>query len=81
MRAHQRVVDHRSQSVVVELLNLVDLVRDAVAIEEVDEWDAGPLRRCVRDQRQILRFLHRARSQECEARRAHGHHVGVVAED
>ena len=38
-------------------------------------------RRRLRDQRQIVRFLHRGRGQHREADHARAHHVRVIAED
>ena len=35
----------------------------------------------VRDQRQVLRLLHRRRAKHCPAGRARGHHIAVIAED
>ena len=60
---------------------LLDLVRRAEAVEEVEERHARLERRRVRDGREIVRLLHGARAEQGEARLPAGHRVGVVAED
>ena len=75
------VVEQRAHVVLVETLDGVELVRGAKAVEEVEEGDARSKRRGVGDERQVLRLLHGRRAEKCEAGRARGHHVGVVAED
>lgn len=81
MGAHEIVVDHRAQLCVVEQLDRRDLVRGAEPVEEMDDRDARGERRRLRDEREIVRLLHRSRGEEGEARRTRGHHVGVIAED
>ena len=81
VRADQLVGDQRPQVVVGEQLERVQLVRGAEPVEEVHERHPRPERRRLRDQRQVVRLLHRRRRQQREAGLAHGHHVGVVAED
>jgi len=56
-------------------------VRGAEAVEEVNERDAGLERGGLRNQRQVVRFLHRIRRQHRPAGGAASHHVGVIAED
>ena len=81
VREHQLVVDHRAHVVVVEHLDLADFVRRAEAVEEVDERDARGERGVLRDERQVVRFLHRARTEHRPAGHPRGHDVGVIAED
>ena len=64
-----------------QLLDLVDLMRGAEAIEEVQEGHARFKRGGLGDQRHILRFLNRARSQQRKTGRADGHHIRVIAKD
>ena len=61
--------------------DLLQLVRRAEPVEEMEERHARLERRGVRDERQVLRFLHRRRREQREAGRAHRHDVAVVAED
>ncbi len=67
-----------SSSSVVDRLQLMG---GAKAVEEVHERDAC-LQRCgVGDQREVLRLLHRRRGQQRKAGLADRHHIRVVAED
>ena len=81
MRAHQVVVDHCADLIVGEERDRVDLVRGAESVEEMQERDARCERRGLRDQRRVVRLLHRAGREQGEPRRARRHHVGMVAED
>ncbi len=81
MGKDQIVVDHRPDLVVGEQRQLVDLVRGAKAVEEMDERDARLEGRGLSDQGEIVRFLHRAGGELGEPGRPHRHDVGVVAED
>ena len=67
--------------VVGEQRQLVELVRGAEPVEEMQERDARLERRGLRDQRRVVRLLHRAGGQQRKAGRARRHHVGMVAED
>ena len=71
----------RPHVVFLEHFDLVDFVRGAEAVEEMQEGNAGLERRRMRDQRQVHRLLHRVRTQHGPSRRAAEHHVGVVAEN
>ena len=64
-----------------ELLDRVQLVRGAEAVEEVQERDPRSQRRGVRDEREVVGFLHRGGAQQGEAGLAYLHHVRVVSED
>ena len=81
MRPHKCIIDHRADLGVREQGQRVELVRGAETVKEVQEGHAGLERRRLGDQGRIMRLLDRARSEEGESRRAHRHHVGVVAED
>ena len=81
MRVDQVVGDHGLDVVVGELFDLLHLVRGAEAIEEVDEGHARLQGRSLRNEGHVHDLLHRARADEPEAGRSHGHHVAVVAED
>ena len=81
MRDHQILVDHRADLLVGQQGELVDLVRGAEAVEEMDEGDARLQCRRLRDQRHVVRFLNRAGDELGEAGGQHRHHVLVVAED
>ena len=75
------LIDERSEILVVELLDLLDLVRGAEAIEEAHEGDARLEGGQVGHTGQVHHLLHGAFGQHGEARLAYGHHVLVVAED
>ena len=68
-------VDHGAHIVFGQHLDLVDFVRSAEAVEEMQERDAGFERRRMRDQRQVHRFLNRVRAEHGEAGGAAEHHV------
>ena len=80
-REHVLVADQRPDVVVLEERDLVDLVRGAEAVEEVEERDPGPERRGVGHEGEVVRLLDRARGEHRPAGRARVHHVAVVAED
>ena len=61
--------------------NLADFVRGAEAVEEMDERNAGLEGSDLRDQGEIVDFLHGVRGQHGPAGGAACHDVGVVAED
>ena len=69
VRADQLVGDQRPQVVIGEQLDRVQLVRGAKPVEEVHERHPGPERRGLRDQRHVVRLLHRRRRQQGEAGR------------
>ena len=74
-------VHQRAQVLVVERLDLLDLVRGAEAVEEVQHRHAAVDRGQVRDRAQIHDLLRRRGRQQREARVAYAHHVRMVAED
>ena len=80
-RTHEVVVDHRADLSVGDDRDLVFLVRRPEAVEEIEDRHARLERRCLRDQREIVRLLHRCRGQHREARHPRAHHVGMVAKD
>ena len=61
--------------------DLVDFMRSAESVEEMQKGNARRKRHRLRDQRSVVRLLHRGGRQHGEAGAAHRHHVGVVAED
>ncbi len=79
--AHEVLGHHRTQHVVVDELDGVELVRGAEAVEEVHERHPGAQRRRLRDEGEVVGLLHRRRRQQGEAGLPHRHHVGAVAED
>ena len=81
MGQHQIVANHRPQFVIGQQGELVNLVRGAKAVEEVDERYPCFQRGGLGDQGHVVRFLHRTRGQQTEAGRAHCHHVLMIAED
>ena len=81
MGQHGVVVDQRPQVVVVEQGDLVDLVRRAEPVEEVQERHPGPQRGGVGDGGEVVRLLHAAGGEHRPAGGAGVHHVAVVAED
>ena len=80
-RAHSIHVAHLGQIVVIPHGDLLNLVRGAEAVEEVDEgrtpFDGGKMRHGGK----IHDFLHVALGEHSEAGLAAGHDVGMVAED
>ena len=62
-------------------LDLVDLVRGAETIEEMQHRNAPAQGGDLRDQGEIHHLLHRAGGQQRKAGAARGHHVAVIAED
>ena len=81
MSAHQIVVDHRANVGVAEQIQRVQLMRGAEAVEEMQERHARFQRRHLRDQRAIVRLLHRRGTQQRKPRGPSGHHVRMIAED
>ena len=81
MGVDHRQIDHLGHLFVGELLDLVDLVRDAEAVEEVDERHPGFQRGGLGDQGHVLGLLHRNGGKHGPAGRTAGHHVAMVAED
>ncbi len=75
------VADQRPDVVLIEDGDLVDLVRGPEAVEEMEERDPRPQRGGMRDQREVVRLLDRARREHRPAGRARVHDVAVVAED
>ncbi len=61
--------------------NLVDFVRGAEPIEEVNKGHPAFQRRHVGDEGEILRLLHAAGTEQGAAGLAHGHHVRVIAKN
>ena len=81
MGAYQLGRDQRSQVLIAEHLDRVQLVRGPEPVEEVHERHPGGQRRRVRHQGKIVGLLHRCRRQQRKSGLPSGHHVGVVAED
>ena len=75
------VTDQRPDVVLLEDRDLVDLVRCPEAIEEVKERDPSPQRGGMRDEREVMRLLHRPGREHRPAGRSRVHDVAVVAED
>ncbi len=74
-------VDQSAHVVFGEHFDLVDFVRSAEAIEEMQEGNSGFESRGMRDQRQVHGLLHGVGRQHGEAGGAAEHHVRVVAKD
>ncbi len=79
--AHQVVVDHGPHDRFIDGGDLVDLVRGAEAVEEVNERHTGAQSGRVGNEGHVHRFLHRVGAEQGKARVARRHHVAVVAED
>ena len=75
------VIDHLADHLGRDLIDLLDLVGGAEAVEEVEERNLRLERRGVRDHRHVVRFLNRVRAEHREARLTAGHDVALVAED
>ena len=74
-------IDERAQILVVERLDLLDLVRGAEAVKEVQHRHAAVDGGQVRDRTQIHDLLGRRGCEQRKARVAHAHDVRMVAED
>jgi hypothetical protein len=74
-------VDQGADGLDRQALDLVDLVRGAEAIEEVQEGQAAFERGGLGDERKIHRLLHRTGTEHGITRCATGHDVRVIAED
>jgi hypothetical protein len=72
-------VDHLPQHVVGQDIDLRNLVRCPEPVEEMQKRNARLQRGGVRDQRQILRFLHRTGAEHCKPGGARRHHIAVIA--
>ena len=81
MLPHALIVDHRPDRLLREQRDLGDLVRGAKTIEEEQERDARLERGRLRDEREIMRFLHARRAEHRKAGPARRHHIAVIAED
>ena len=81
MGLNQVHVDHRLGFIFTKLLDLVDFVRSAESIEEMDKGDSALQRGCIGDESHVLGFLNASGSQQAPARGSAGHHVAVVAEN
>ena len=80
-RAHQIVVDHRPDLLVGNDRDLVLFVRCTKAVEEIHDRHTRFQGRRLRDQREIVRLLHRGCGEHGKAGHARAHHVRVIAED
>ena len=75
------LVDEWLEVLVREVLDLLDLVRCAEAVEEVDERYAA-LDRCeVCYSSEVHNLLYRTRAELCETRHTSTHHVLVITKD
>ena len=74
-------IDERAHVVFVEHFDLVDLMRGAEAVEEMQERDARLERSGVCDERHVHGLLHGIGGKHGEAGSAAGHHIRMVAED
>ena len=74
-------VEQRRQRGFVDQFDLLDLVRGAETVEEVQERNAGLQRHEVRDAGEVHDLLHRRGGQHRESGLARGHHVLMIAED
>ena len=75
------LVNERTQVFHIPGLDFLDLVAGAETVEEVEERHAALEGGEVCHRGEVHHLLHRALGEECEARLAGAHHVGVVAED
>ena len=75
------LVDQRSQIVVLQLLDLLDLMRGTETIEEVHERNTALQGSQVSHTGQVHHLLHRALAQHGEACLTTRHHILVVTED
>ena len=75
------IVHQPGEVVVVERVDLLDLVGGAEAVEEVQEGDARPEAREVRDGGHVHSLLYAPGGEHRKPRHARGHNVAVVAED
>ncbi len=78
---HVIIADQRADVVLFEHGDLVDLVRGAEAVEEVEERDPGAQRRRMGYERKVVCFLDRACREHRPTGRSRVHHIAVVAKD
>ncbi len=81
MGPHGVLIQQGAQRRVIQRCDLADLVRGAKSVEEMQHRHARGQGGGVTYGGEVLRLLGRARGQKSQARAAHGHHVGMVAED
>ncbi len=74
-------IDEGAHVVFGEHFDLVDFMRSAEAVEEMQEGNAGLERGRMSDERQVHGLLHGVRREHGEPRGPAEHHVGVVAEN
>ena len=74
-------VDQGAHVVFGEHLDLVDFMRSAEAVKEMQERDAGFERGRMRDERQVHCLLDRIRREHRKSRSSAEHHIRVVAEN
>ena len=55
--------------------DFIDLVGRAKTIEEMNKWHSAFQRGDMRNQREVLRFLHAAGAEHSAAGLTHGHHI------
>jgi len=75
------LVDEGSEVVLLKRLDLLNLVRSAETVEEVDKGHATLDGAEVSDGSEVHHLLYRALAKHCEARLTGSHHVLMVAED
>ena len=78
---NQVIVDHRPHDGFVDGGDLVDLMRGAEAVEEVDERHARLQRGGVGNEGEVHRLLHGIGTQQREAGIAGRHHVAMIAKN
>ena len=78
---HVVVADERTDDVLIDEGDLVDLVRGAEPVEEVEERDPRPERGRVRDEREVVGLLDGAGGEHRPAGGPRMHDVAVVAVD
>ena len=74
-------VNQRTQILHIHLLYLLDLVRCAEAVEEMEEWNASLDSGKVGHRSQVHDLLYRAGCKHCKACGTGSHDIGVVAEN
>lgn len=81
MRINLRLRQHLLERVITERGNFVDFVRGPETVEEMNKRHAAVETGNLRNQREILRFLHAGGREQGATGLAYGHHIRMIAKN
>ena len=81
MLSDEFFIDECAKVIILEHIDLVQFVRGAESIEEMQERNPRFERRGLRDESEIAGFLHGVGRQQRESSRSRGHDVAVIAKN